>query len=293
MRASADCKAFGIGDEDLDREMEKAMSSPQVVGDCPYSAASVFKRVIHRIWLIAAAAIMTVLSTAHPSLAACTDRPNTPANLSVKRVAANVIELSWQNTTRVTNVFGTPILHNMWFDITVMESSPPEAGAKRSAFSRTGWGPVRVPGQFEQDSAYISSTKFEGLRPNTKYCFFMRARTERGTQGCISKAATDWACATTPPDSVTTPPSSASAPPARPGPPKALGKVRQFATAKDDVDIHYGPGGRFRTAPVFMRKGREARVLRSHPDGWSMLELGVPGGENWVANDHLTFAWRR
>jgi len=273
--------------------MEDAMSSPRIIGHFSYSAASAFKRIVGRIWLSAAAAIVTVLSTANPSLAACTDRPATPTNLSVKVAAPKMIELFWQNTTRVTNVFGTPIAHSMWFDITVMESSPPEAGAKRSAFSRTGWGPVRVPGQWEQDSAYISSTKFEGLRPNTKYCFFMRARTEGGTQGCISKAATDWACATTPPDSVTTPPSSASAPPARPGPAKKLGKVRQFATAKDDVDIHFGPGGRFPKASVFMRKGREARVLGSHPDGWSRLELGVPGGENWVANDHLNFAWRR
>ena len=125
----------------------------------------------------------------------------------------------------------------------------------------------------------------------------MRARTEGGTQGCISQVESAPDCATTPPSSTTTPPSSAApaTSPSQSGAPpvKVLGKFRQFATAKNDVDIHFGPGGNFPKATVFMKKGREARVLGRHRDGWSKLELGVAGGDNWVADDHLTYSLRR
>jgi hypothetical protein len=271
--------------------MEKAMSSLRIVRHFSYSAALVFKRVSDRIWLIAAAAIMTVLSTAHPSLAACTDRPGTPTNVTAEAVSPTQIKVTWLNTTRAFDITGTQFAHNMWFDISVREIAK-DGSAIVSPLSRTGWGPVRVTPPMGSPS----STTFDGLRPGTRYCFSMRARTEGGTQGCISKVASNSGCANTPPDSVTTPPSSASAPPARPGPPKALGKVRQFVKAKDDVDIHFGPGGNYPKATVFMRRGQEARVLGHHPDGWTRLELGVAGRENWVADDHLDLdhpVWRR
>jgi hypothetical protein len=41
-----------------------------------------------------------------------------------------------------------------------------------------------------------SSQIFDGLAPNARYCFTLRARTERGTQGCISVVTSNWACAT-------------------------------------------------------------------------------------------------
>jgi fibronectin type III domain protein len=268
------------------------MSSPRIVDRSPSSAVLIFKRVSTRSWLSAAAVIMTVLTSSSPSLAACTDRPGTPTNVGATAASPTEITVSWSNRTRVFDATATQFAHNMWFDFLVTET--PKVGPTIvSPKSRTGWGPVRV----SPPMGSASSTTFDGLRPGTKYCFVMRARTEGGTQGCISKIASNQGCATTP-DLVTTP--RPSAPPTQSGPSgpsgapiKVLGKFRQFATAKNDVDIYYGPGGQFRKAPVFMRKGVEARVLGRHRDGWSRLELGVPGGENWVADDHLTFKVKR
>jgi hypothetical protein len=265
------------------------MSSLRIVGHYPPHAVLLFKRISTRSWLSAAVAVMTFLNTASPSHAACTDRPGTPTNVGATAVSPTEIAVSWSNRTRVFDATATQFAHNMWFDFLVTET--PKVGPTIvSPKSRTGWGPVRV----SPPMGSASSTTFDGLRPGTKYCFVMRARTEGGTQGCISQVASNQGCATTP-DLLTTP--RPSAPPTQSGPSgapiKVLGKFRQFATAKNDVDIYYGPGGQFRKARVFMRKGREARVLGRHPDGWSKLELGVAGGENWVADDHLTFRVKR
>lgn len=271
------------------------MSSPRAIGRRTPSQTSLLPQTVRHTVLGTVAAIMTVAITGSPVVAACNDRPGTPNDLDARVLSPSVIELVWTHRTRVRNAVGTMISHRMWFDIRVTESSPPEAAPRGSKHSRTGWGPLNVPAGFT--APHQGSARFEGLQPNTKYCFAMRARTEGGMQGCISQLESSPACATTPPDSVTTPPSSASpaTPPSQSGAPpvKVLGRFRQFATAKNDVDIYFGPGGNFPKAKVFMKKGREARVLGRHRDGWSKLELGVAGGDNWVADDHLTYSLRR
>lgn len=68
---------------------------------------------------------------------------------------------------------------------------------------------------------------------------------------------------------------------------KALGKKTSKATAKEDVDIHEGPGGQFKIVGM-MREGTTASVLGRHADGWLNLKLDVASGSGWVAADHLT-----
>jgi hypothetical protein len=74
-----------------------------------------------------------------------------------------------------------------------------------------------------------------------------------------------------------------------PKPTQAPGKVikaRGSAKAKNDVDVYSGPGGRFDII-CMMRAGEKGVALEHHPDGWCKLELDVPGGVGWVADDHL------
>jgi hypothetical protein len=43
----------------------------------------------------------------------------------------------------------------------------------------------------------VTDYVFDKLSPNTKYCFALRARTEAGTQGCVSAETSNWACTAT------------------------------------------------------------------------------------------------
>jgi hypothetical protein len=62
--------------------------------------------------------------------------------------------------------------------------------------------------------------------------------------------------------------------------------AQQLATAKNDVDIYDGPGGEFDV--VGMMDGGSAAPVLAHQEGWYKLQLNVPGGAGWVAEDHLT-----
>ena len=59
----------------------------------------------------------------------------------------------------------------------------------------------------------------------------------------------------------------------------------QMATAKDDVDIYTGAG----QEPIIgmLQAGTKVPVL-GHQPGWYQLQVAVPGGSGWVAEDHLT-----
>ena len=90
------------------------------------------------------------------------------------------------------------------------------------------------------------------------------------------------------------PPSSASAPSPPPpasaaGPKKVvtLGKVKEVATAIDDVDIHAGPDGKSRKLGV-LKAGGTGTVV-GHQAGWYQLrDLSVDlVGAAWIAEDHL------
>jgi hypothetical protein len=67
-------------------------------------------------------------------------------------------------------------------------------------------------------------------------------------------------------------------------PPPAAPK-QQMATAIDDVDIYKGPG----VDPVIgMLEAKATVPVVGHEGGWYKLQVNVPGGLGWVAEDHLT-----
>jgi hypothetical protein len=74
----------------------------------------------------------------------------------------------------------------MWYDISIRDGQMRDIGR-----DLTGWGPN--VGCFGCGIKHV----FDGLQPNTRYCFRVRARTEAGTQGCVSENWSGWACATT------------------------------------------------------------------------------------------------
>ena len=60
----------------------------------------------------------------------------------------------------------------------------------------------------------------------------------------------------------------------------------QTATAIDDVDIYDGPGGDNNVIGM-LGAGAKAPVVE-HQEGWYKLQVNVPAGTGWVAEDHLT-----
>ena len=57
--------------------------------------------------------------------------------------------------------------------------------------------------------------------------------------------------------------------------------------ALDDVDVHAGPGGKYKVVGM-MRSGAQAAKLNHHPDGWRKLRgVAAGGADGWVAEDHL------
>ena len=141
--------------------------------------------------------VATALSSALAASAAqasCGDRPGTPNELKAEPVAGAAtptIRFSWRNTTGKglnksgsTSSGDTP--HRMYFDITVRDGKGNDAGK-----GLTGTGPFSVT------YGSRSHQDFDRLGLPQTLCFWIRARTEGGTQGCISKIASGPVCATT------------------------------------------------------------------------------------------------
>jgi hypothetical protein len=180
---------------------------------------------------ISIVASLSVFGSAHAS---CSDRPGTPAE--VQAVPGNgFVQLSWTNTASESIVDcdqvdastilaapayildvpklilqraplisalrlagGTPI----YLDIYVREGAP---NGRAVGLDRTGFGPFVTceHGDYKEKS----NITVANLVPGRTYCFAMRARTEAGTQGCVSERASNWSCATIP-----LPPAAAVAP---------------------------------------------------------------------------------
>jgi hypothetical protein len=131
-----------------------------------------------------------------PASAGCDSRPGTPDQVRMAARSADSLEASWRNTTgrRVqirTGVFPVPhalpnFENRMWFDMYLHHGDGRPTGK-----NLTGTGPYNV------SYGSRSSKTFNGLAANTRYCFALRARTAGGTQGCVSGATSNWACATT------------------------------------------------------------------------------------------------
>src|SRR5262249_41049794 len=90
-------------------------------------------------------------------------------------------KFNWRNTT------GRTLMEpRMYFDMYMRDGANRPIGK-----DLTGTGP------FDVSYGSISSKTFDGLAPNSRYCFSLRARTGHGTQGCISAITSNVACATT------------------------------------------------------------------------------------------------
>ena len=112
--------------------------------------------------------------------AACTDRPGTPNNVSAEVTSGTSIRFEFRITTRDNEV-------NKYCDYYVTE---PERRRRVVSFAGvSAHGPYFL--------GYGSTTWFDvnDLKPGGYYCFYVRARTERGTKGCVSERWAAPACA--------------------------------------------------------------------------------------------------
>ncbi|MBB3172627.1 hypothetical protein FHR90_000441 [Endobacter medicaginis] len=136
-----------------------------------------------------AALLMTAtLSGAPQAWASCHNRPGTPDHLTIDTVSPNAIGWSWRNATG--KKIEEPL---MWFDIYIRDGNNRPIGR-----DMTGTGPFHVSYNLR------TSLNEPGFAPATRYCFSMRARTQGGTQGCVSGNVSNIACATTPPAGAST-----------------------------------------------------------------------------------------
>lgn len=144
-------------------------------------------------WLLSCTAALTALLVTPPAHASCDERPGTPNELVAEPLSPTAIRLSWKNTTGRAAGAGA-VGHTMYFDIYVRDLDGQDLGR-----DVTGVGPYR-------NLAYGSRSyhEFGDLAMGTDYCFFMRARSAAGTQGCVSQEASAAVCTATtvPPGSV-------------------------------------------------------------------------------------------
>lgn len=126
--------------------------------------------------------------------ASCSNRPGTPNEVRFENASDTSITFSWRNTTGKgmnksgsgPNYSDTP--HSMFFDMYLRDANNKHLNPNKDL---TGTGGYKVV------YGSRSSKEFTGLAPNTRYCFSLRARTEGGTQGCISAITSNVACGTT------------------------------------------------------------------------------------------------
>jgi hypothetical protein len=133
------------------------------------------------------AAVLTLtglcaIAAAPAAEAACSDRPGTPIRLTTRVNSDSSITLGWTNTRRLTFNLGQ---RTCW-DIEVRDGRGAAVGK-----DITGGSCVHVT-----DRA-LAGHRFDGLDENKRYCFRVRARTEPGTQGCVSQIWAGPVCATT------------------------------------------------------------------------------------------------
>jgi len=123
---------------------------------------------------LGAAALATAFG-AMPAMAACGDRPGTPTNVTARMTseAPPTVHVSWTNTATET----------VFWDVEMTAPSgkvnPLPAGIGRGD---TGKG-LRISNSYS-------------IRAGATLCFRVKARTARGTSGCVSALWSNRACAT-------------------------------------------------------------------------------------------------
>jgi hypothetical protein len=123
---------------------------------------------------------LAALAGAAAAHAACFTRPGTPNRVTAEPVHGkerSTLRFGWFDTTRADE--------RVWHDIEVTDGS----GRLVQSLAGVGYGAMSGKSQTTRD--------FGGLAPNTTRCFRVKARTEAGTQGCVSKLWSGRVCATT------------------------------------------------------------------------------------------------
>ena len=169
---------------------------------------------------------IAMVAGATAAAASCDNRPGTPTNVTAQVLSSNSINFSWRNTTG--HWLAEP---KMFFDMYLQH------GGKSIGRDLTGTGPYSV--SFGSTSSYV----FNGLAPNTNYCFALRARTEGGTQGCISEVTSNWACATTVAVGASVPNRPQGPPPPPPFVISATGGPNNTVTITGSGFLHNAPVG--------------------------------------------------
>jgi hypothetical protein len=131
--------------------------------------------------IAAVLAAVAIVAAAPAADAACFTRPGTPNRMKAEPVNGHerdTIRLTWFDTVGASE--------RVWHDIEVTD------GTGRLVQSLTGVGIGAMLGSKQQ-----SERDFGGLKPNTTRCFRMKARTEAGFKGCVSKNWSGRVCGTT------------------------------------------------------------------------------------------------
>ena len=128
-----------------------------------------------------ACAFLYLAAGAAPAYAACSDRPGTPNNLSAEVTSATSIRFKFRITTRDNEI-------SRFYDAYVVQRP-----GNKTVWSQTG---VRAHGPYFLGYGGIDHFNVSDLKPGGTYCFQIRARTERGTQGCVSAKWSGAVCAT-------------------------------------------------------------------------------------------------
>lgn len=120
--------------------------------------------------------------------AGCGFRPGTPNKVRIAGASATAMTVEWRNTTGKfasgpLKWWSEPV---MYFDMYFRNGNKQQIGR-----DLTGQGSFLV--QYGELTRY----RFDKLAPNTRYCFALRARTEGGTQGCVSAVTSNWGCGAT------------------------------------------------------------------------------------------------
>jgi hypothetical protein len=177
--------------------------------------------------LIAALALAGV-SLAAPPAGACTDRPGTPVHIGAEPLSPTAIRFKFRITTRNTEL-------NRFYDLQVEEVTPPEPGQQLPTRVKVRDLPgIRANGPAHLGFGGIDHFDIPGLKPGKEHCVRVRARTEAGTQGCVSALWSGQACTKTLPELE----------PRRP--PRRLGKVATLVVVREGGTVFRITGHNFR-----------------------------------------------
>ncbi len=115
--------------------------------------------------------LLAAAGAAPAAAAICDNRPGTPNQTSGEETSATSIRFKFRITTRDNEI-------NKYYDYYVTQKP-----GNKQVVSQTG---VRSHGPYYLGFGSIDYVNVNDLKPGGEYCFYIRARSERGTKGCVS-----------------------------------------------------------------------------------------------------------